>query len=412
MIKTYKVMLHPNKKQCTKLFEFAGAARYAYNWALATEMKAFENGLKFIPEGELRKQFTECKKQLGNEWMNTISNDVLKQAIRDCIKAYDRFFKLQKKPGYVKYSKQKLQKLEQLGKKPSVYDMTGHPKFKTRKHTKPSFYQDPIKIRFSKTHIKLEKITDKRKKQHLNWIKLAEFDRIPIDGHYSNPRITYDGINWWLSVGIEVPERKPIIKQYSEPVGVDLGVKSVAVVSNGTVYKNINKSKRIKKLEKHLCRLQRSISRKYLMKGESYKKTCNIIKSENKLKKLYRRLSNIRHNYIQTITSEIVYRKPRWIALEDLNVKGMMKNKHLAKHIQDCCWSLFRQLIVYRANKFGIKIVLADRFYSSSSKTCSHCGYKQDMPLSKRVYRCPQCGMVMDRDLNAAINIKNYGETH
>ena len=249
MITTYKVMLHPNNKQNTRLFEFAGASRFAYNWALGCEMKAFESGLKFIPEDELRKQFTQFKKQSGNEWTNFISNDVMKQAIRDCMKSYDRFFKLQKKPGYVKYNPNLIQRLEQAGKKPSTYNMTGHPKFKTRKHTTPSFYQDPIKIQFNETHVKLEKISTNRKKQHLNWIKLAEPNRIPVEGHYSNPRITFDGMNWWLSVGVEVPERKPIITQHTEPVGIDLGLKSLAVLSDGTVYKNINKSKRIKRLE-------------------------------------------------------------------------------------------------------------------------------------------------------------------
>ena len=220
-------------------------------------------------------------------------------------------------------------------------------------------------------------------------------------------------MHWWLSVGVEIPKRKPIITEYSESVGIDLGIKDLAVLSDGTVYKNINKSKCIKKLEQKQCRLQRSISRKYKinMEGESYKKTRNLIKNEKQLKKVTQRLTHIRHEYIQYITSTVISRKPRLIAIEDLNVKGMMKNKHLAKHIQDCCWGLFRQLIVYRANRIGIKMVFVDRFYASS-KTCSHCGYKQDMPLSKRIYRCPQCDTIMDRDLNAAINIRNYGETH
>ena len=228
---------------------------------------------------------------------------------------------------------------------------------------------------------------------------------------YKNPRISFDGLNWWLSVSVEFEPEKTK-GHFTETLGVDLGIKELAVLSDGTFYPNINKTDTVRKLKKRQRRLQRSISRKYEMnkkEGESYSKTSNIVRSEKLLLKIHQRLANIRQNYRHQITTEIIGRKPSAIVLEDLNVAGMMTNKHLSKKIQEQGWYDFRKLIKYKAEWAGIKFVLVERYYPSS-KTCIYCGrIKKDLKLSDRIYRC-ECGNVIDRDLQAAINLKRYCE--
>ena len=270
-----------------------------------------------------------------------------------------------------------------------------------------------IKIQFIDTHVKLEKISNstKKNKAKLNWIRLAEKGRIPTDCKYSNPRVTFDGINFWISVGIEVEESTEV--PTNNGVGIDLGIKDLAICSDNNTYKNINKTKEVKRLKKKKRRLQRKVSRKYLInkKGVRYYKTSNIIKLAKQLLKLNHRLTNIRHNYLHKITSEIINRKPMFIALEDLNVTGMMKNKHLAKAIQDQSFYEFKRIISYKANWNNIKIIEVPRFYPSS-KTCSECGaIKKDLKLSDREYICLECGCVIDRDYNASINLMKYGQS-
>jgi putative transposase len=224
-----------------------------------------------------------------------------------------------------------------------------------------------------------------------------------------NPRITFDGLNWWISVGIEVADTDEVPK--NEGIGIDLGLKELAVCSDKKIYKNINKSSKIKTLEKKKRRLQRSISRKYEKnkKGESYCKTKNVIKKEKLLLKVNHRLTDIRHNYIHQTTSEIISRKPMFIVMEDLNVSGMMKNRHLSKAVQNQCFREFRRQMEYKCQKHNIKLIVADRYFPSS-KLCSCCGtVKKDLKLSDRVYRC-KCGNIIDRDLQASINLKAYGE--
>lgn len=262
-------MLRPNNKQNTKLFQYANTARFAYNWALGREKENYKDGGKFISDGNLRKEFTQLKKTDEYLWLNEISNNVTKQAIKDAYNAYKRFFK-----GYSKF-----------------------PKFKSRKNSMPSFYQDNIKIQFSNTHIKVEGFTtSKRKnKQKINWIRLAEYGRIPTENvKYSNPRIKYDGLNWYLTVGVEYEDSTTVPS--NEGIGIDLGIKDLAICSDGNKYQNINKTKKIKKLEKQKHRLQRSISRSYEKnkKKGKYCKTNNVIKKEKLLLKLNHRLTNIR----------------------------------------------------------------------------------------------------------------------
>ena len=383
MIKTIRVMLIPNNKQKTKLFQYANTARFAYNWALGREQENYENGGKFISDGDLRKEFTQLKKTDDYAWLNNVSNNVTKQAIKDACEAYRDFFK-----GYTKF-----------------------PRFKSKKHSVQKFYQDNVKIQFTDTHVKVEgfSTSKKKNKQKLNWIRLAEHGRIPTDCKYCNPRIKYDGVNWWITVGVEYEDCTEIPS--NEGIGIDLGIKDLSICSDGSTYKNINKTQRVKKLEKRKRRLQRSISRKYEKnkKGGSYCKTSNIIKSEKELLKLNHRLANIRQNYLHQSTTEIVKTKPSYIVLEDLNVKGMMKNRHLSKAIQQQCFGEFRRQIEYKSAWNNIPVIIADKFFPSS-KLCSCCGnIKKDLKLSDRIYKC-ECGNVIDRDYQASLNLKRYGE--
>ena len=383
MIKSIKVRLNPNNKQLTKLFQYAGCDRFAYNWAISREQDNYKQGNKFLSDSELRKEFTQLKKQSEYQWLNEVSNNVTKQAIKDACNTYKKFFK-----GQCKY-----------------------PKFKSKKHSTPSFYQDNIKIQFTDTHVKVESfsMSKKQNKQKLNWIKLCEKGRIPTDCKYMNPRFTYDGLYWYVSVGIEVNDNTTL--PLNEGIGIDLGIKDLAICSDGNTYKNINKTQTVKKLEKKKRRLQRSISRKYEenKKGASYCKTSNIIKSEKELLKLNHRLTNIRQNYLHQTSAKIVKREPSFICIEDLNVSGMMKNKHLSKAVQEQGFFWFRKQLEYKCSDKGIQLIVADRFYPSS-KLCSCCGnIKKDLKLSDRVYRCA-CGNMIDRDFQASINLKTYGE--
>ena len=383
MIETIKVQLRPNNKQLTKLFQYAGCSRFAYNWAIAREQENYKLGNKFLSDNELRKEFTQLKKQENYKWLNNISNDVTKQAIKDACNSYKRFFEGKSK----------------------------HPKFKSKRRSKPSFYQDSVKIKFTDTHVKVEgfAVSKKKNKQKLNWIRLCEKGRIPTNCKYMNPRFTFDGLHWWLSVSIETNDNPDI--PMNEGVGIDLGLKDLAICSDGNTYKNINKTNKVKKMEKRKRRLQRSISRKYNMnkEGVRYEKTSNIIKREKELLKLSRRLTNIRRNHLHQITSEIIKRKPSFICIEDLNVSGMMKNKHLSKAIQQQGFYEFRRQIQYKSEWNNIPVILADRFFPSS-KLCSCCGeIKKDLKLSDRIYQC-DCGNIIDRDYQASLNLKQYGE--
>ena len=382
MIKTYKVRLEPNNKQAGKFRQFAGAARFAYNWALEREKEAYELGKGFISDIGLCRLFTKHKAE--NDWLYTISNDVTKQAIKDACLAYKRFFKKQ----------------------------SDLPKFKSRKKSKPSFYQDGFKVKATDTHIKLEKISEstRKNKQKLNWIKLSEKGRIPIVETYQNPRVTFDGIHWHISVSVEASEKTA--EPRGDGIGIDLGIKELAVCSDGHTYSNINRTDRIRRLEKAKRRKQREISRKYEKNkdGNKYVKTNNIIKAELKLLKINHKLTNIRNDYIHKVTTDIVKREPSFIALEDLNISGMLKNKHLSKSVQEQCLYTFRQILTYKAERAGIKLVIADRFYPSS-KTCSQCGnIKLDLKLSDRVFKC-KCGLEIDRDLNASLNLCHLGSS-
>ena len=386
LIKTIKVMLVPNNKQKSRMFQYANANRYIYNWTLEQQKSNYENGGKFISDGDLRKKLTQLKKTEEYGWLNSVSNNVTKQSVKDACDSYKRFSK----------------------------GLSQFPRFKSKKRTKPSFYQDNIKIKFTNTHVKFEGFTSSKKKnkQKLNWVRLAEKNRIPTDCKYYNPRVTFDGINWWITVGIDYEESTNT--PTNDGIGIDLGIKDLAICSDGNTYKNINKTSKLKKLNKKKRRLQKQVSRKYEMNkkgGNCYCKTNNIKKLEHKLLKLNHRISNIRNNYQHQVTSEIIKREPSFIVLEDLNIKDMMKNRHLSKAIQEQGLYDFKRKLSYKAQWSNIKIVDVPRFFPSS-KTCSNCGsYKGDLKLSERTYKCESCGIELDRDYNASLNLKQYGES-
>ena len=385
MIKTVKVMLCPNKKQRTKLFECAGTARFIYNWVLDYEQINYDCDNGFVSDYELRKRLTELKQTHPKfMWLNNYSNNIAKQAVKDACNAYLNFFK----------------------------GITKFPNYKSQRKSKPSFYVDTDKISFTDTHVKLEKLAASRKanKQKFNHIKLAEKSRIPVGAKYSNPRVTFDGINWYISVGIEASENTN--KPLNDGIGIDIGIKTLAVCSDTKEYQNINKTAKVRKLKKQKRRLQRRISKKYSKnkKGVCYCKTRNIIKSEKQLLKITHRLTNIRHDHIHKATSEIVNRQPKFIVMENLNVKGMMKNKQLAQAVQEQCFYEFYRQIQYKCRWNNIEFVAADRYYPSSKK-CICCGnIKKNLKLSDRIYHCDNCGNTVDRDYQASVNLMRYYE--
>ncbi len=370
MIKTFKVELAPNDKQCSLLHQAAGTARWAYNWALAKEKENYEATGKFLFDGELRRQLTQLKKT-DFPWLNKYSNNVTKQAIKDCSIALKNFFRKNAE----------------------------FPTFKSKHKTRPSFYHDPIKLKMSETHVQLEKI---------GRIRLKERGRIPLDATYQNPRITCDNGRWFIGAAVDVEQEVSI--ETSEPIGIDLGVKDLAIVSDGQVFKNINKSKRMKQLQKRVKRLQRRASRHYSKEvGNRCKKSRGLLKLEKEVRSVNKKIRDQHTNHIHQMTRKLVKTKPEFIVIENLNVSGMLKNHCLARAIQDQRLGEVRRQLEYKCNWYGVRLIVVNRFYPSS-KLCSDCGHKKpDLKLSDRVYRCIECGNVMDRDLNAAVNLMQYG---
>lgn len=369
MILRKKVRLYPTKEQEQKLWQSVGTARFIYNWTLNKQEENYKNGGKFISDNVLRKELTQLKKS-ELKWLNDVSNNVAKQAVKDACNAYKRFFKGE----------------------------ANKPKFKSRRKSKKSFYNDNVKLKVKENNLVIiEKV---------GWIKTNE--QIPIGVKYTNPRISYDNKYWYISIGIEKEEIKEELTNVS--LGIDLGLKDLAICSDGSVYKNINKTRTVKKIEKKLKRLQRQVSRKYEQnkKGKEYVKTKNIIKLEKKIQQVHRKLANIRNNYLHQTTTSIVKTKPYRVVIEDLNISGMMKNKHLSDSIRKQCFYEFTRQLEYKCKFRGIEFIKADRFYPSS-KTCSNCGHiKKDLKLKDRTYICSECGFVIDRDKNASLNLANY----
>lgn len=373
MILSKKVRLCPTYEQEQKLWQSAGTARYIYNWVLAKQQENYSNGGKFIPNETIRKEITVLKKTDELRWLNDVSNNVAKQAVKDACDAYKKFFK----------------------------GLADKPRFKSRRKSRPAFYNDYAKLKAkpNKT-VLIEKV---------GWVKTAE--QIPVDVKYSNPRITFDGKYWYLSIGLDYEQ--PEIELTGESIGIDVGIKDLAICSNGMTFKNINKTASVRKLKKRLKRLQRQVSRKYENNrgGENrcqYKKTNNIIKLEKSIRVIHRKLRHIRENHIHQATFKIVKTKPSRVVMETLNIKGMMKNKHLSKAIAEQCLYDFKMKLKYKCEFIGIEFVEADKWYPSS-KTCSECGtIKRDLKLKDRTYICNDCGLVIDRDYNASVNLSRY----
>lgn len=371
MLRTFKVELAPNNKQHSLLYQAAGTARWAYNWALAKEKAYYAENGKFLFDGELRKQLTQLKKTPELAWLNQYSNNITKQAIKDCSIALKNFFK-----GHAEF-----------------------PTFKSKHKTRPSFYHDPWKLKVTESHVQLEKIGRMRLKAH---------GRIPIGVSYLNPRITCDNDRWYISIAVDVEYTDD--EETSEPIGIDLGVKDLAIVSDGQVFKNINKTRRLRQLERRKKRLQRRASRHYeRMVKHRCKKSRGLLNLEKQVRSINKRIRDQHANHIHQMTAKLVKTKPEFIVIEDLNVDGMLKNHRLARAIQDNRLAEVRRQLEYKCERYGVRLIVADRFYPSS-KLCSDCGYKKpDLRLSDRVYRCSECGNVLDRDLNAAINLMQYG---
>jgi putative transposase len=220
-------------------------------------------------------------------------------------------------------------------------------------------------------------------------------------------RISREGIHWYVSITTEVIDQVDYSESTGDPIGIDLGVHTLATLNKGKKYPNRNKQKSFKRIERRFKRLQRRVSRKYQMnkkEGDRYVKTSNIIKLEERIAKLRARINQIRQEHLHQMTTEIVKTKPSHLVIEDLNVTGMMKNKHLAREIQNCSFYEIRRQLEYKCKWYHIELVVADRFYPSS-KTCSRCGQKkQDLRLADRIFTC-SCGHRIDRDVNAAINL-------
>ena len=371
-MKTYKVKLKLNNKQKTRLFRNASVSRFAYNLTIELQEENYKKGNKFLSDSEIREIITK-RKQNDLAWLYDYNCDIVKQAVKDACRAYKKFFNKKAKK----------------------------PKFKSAKLTKPSFYVDGWKLKIENGYVKIPLCTK---------IKLYEKDYVPEGLNYQNPRITFDGIDWWLSVGLPIE-----IEQYEltdEIIGIDLGLKELATCSNGMVFHNVAKSKWYQKTNKSLKQKQRQISRKYEMnkQGNKFIKTSNIKKLERRIQKKRIKLDNIKKDYFHKSSTALVRTKPKAIVLEDLNVAGMRKNKHLSHSLQETSISTFKQMLISKAESHGIEVVLADRFYPSS-QICSHCGNRKvDLKLSERVYKCPVCGLEIDRDLNASINLKHYRE--
>lgn len=374
-MKTLKIRLYPTKEQEILFYKHINCQRYIYNWVLSLNNELYKKDKKKYSSIELGKMLTQYKKQ--EVWLSEVSNATLKESIRNLDKAYTNFYK----------------------------GRANLPKFKSRKKSKLSFYSRYDKIKFYQNNtVNLEKIGKVKYRSSYDIDLTKEIS-------FKNPHVSFNGRCWVLTFGLELKNEVDTLT--NEVIGIDLGIKELAICSNGMMFKNINKDLTIKKLEKRLKRLQRKVSKKYELnkEGRSYRKSNNIIKLENKINRLYRKLHNIRLNYIHQTTSTIVKTKPCMIVMEDLCIKDMMKNKSIAKQVQKIGLYEFIRQMKYKCEWDSIRFVQVDKYFPSS-KICSNCfNIKKDLKLSDRIYYCEKCGLTIDRDFNASINLMNYGKS-
>ena len=406
-MRTIKIKIHPNNKQSTKLKQTMNKCIEAQNIVFDLCKQYLDNNLKLPSCSEIRKEFTKIKKLKDDEVLEKrkgltkkeqrsqhldvlfydVSNDSLKQMIKDTYNAFIRY-------------------LKKLGK---------YPNRKSFKDKHKSIYVDPYKIKFTSNKVKLEKISPslKENRQVLNWVNLAEKDRIPMKVKYYNPRVTYDGYSFYLTIGLDdkdYPFKEKEEKEQSSPLGLDLNISNF-VTSNNDVYENINSSKKVQKLSRRLKRYQRSISKKieYSKRYKIKLSTCkNFIKQKKQIYNIYSKLRNIRENSYYQISHLILSKNPKYIIIEDLDVKSMYKNKRIASLLQITGFRKFVNILENISSKYNIPIKKVDRYYPSS-KMCSSCSHiKEKLSLSTRTYICSSCGLSINRDLNASINLLNY----
>ena len=377
LLKSFKTEINPTEEQKARIRRTIGICRYVYNFYLGHNKALHDNGEKFMTG----KSFSLW---LNNEyipnnpdktWIREVYSKAVKKSIEDGCTAFTRFFKHQ----------------------------SDFPKFKKKGKSDVKMYfvrNNPKDCQCERHRLKIPT---------LGWVRIKEKGYIPTtkDGYMiRSGTVSVKAGRFYVSVLVEIPDVN-INNNLNEGIGIDLGLKDFAIISNGKTYRNINKSAGLKKLEKQLIREQRSLSRKYenLKKGESTQRA-NIRKQKLKVQKLHHKMDNIRTDYINKTIAEIVKTKPSYITIEDLNVKGMMKNRCLSKAVASQKFYEFRTRLKAKCDENGIELRVADRFYPSS-KTCHHCGsVRKNLKLSDRIYRC-ECGYVADRDLNAALNLKD-----
>lgn len=384
ILRVYKTEINPTKEQADKIRQTIGVCRFIYNLYLAENKRRYENGEKFFSYVDFSRWLNHnyLKENPDKLWIKDVSTKSVIHSVINANTAFKNFFK-----GLSKY-----------------------PRFKKKDKSDVKMYF----VRNSAKEI-IECERHRIKMPSLGWVRLKEKGYIPTNHNthiIKSGTVSYKAGRYYVSVLVEEMQlQKEKLNDFG--IGIDLGLKEFAVLSNERIYNNINKTQKIKKLEKKLKREQRSFSRMY----ESYKKrnvrdeTCtkfNYEKQKLKVQRLYHKLNNIRTDYINKCISEIVRTKPSYIAIEDLNVSGMMKNKHLSKAIRQQKFYEFRTKLTAKCKELGIELRVVDRFYPSS-KTCHNCGcVKHDLKLSERVYKCPDCGFTIDRDLNAALNLRDF----
>ena len=369
-----RIRLYPTAEQVEQFKRFCGASRFAYNECLAFKIEAYKTVGESVKVQDMIEHLQDLKRNNNDyAWLNSVPEAITKQAIKDLDKAYKQFFKRGNK---------------------------GFPKFKKKDKCTESFYQRTDRFGMpDKTHIKITGVQEP--------VRIKQHDIIT---NVKNPYVVFDGRFWYFTYAREVQECA--VSQSDKVIGVDLGIKDLAITSDNKHYSNINKTKRVKQLNKRKKRLQRKLSRKYRMnkQGTTFVKTNNIMKLEYELRLLDRKLANIRKTYNHTVTKDLVRTTPKAIVIEDLRVSNMLKNKHLSRSISEQGWYQIRQMLDYKCQLYGIQLIVVDRFYASS-KLCSHCGAKKiDLQLSDRVYVCDKCMTFIDRDYNAALNLQVYGK--
>ena len=377
LLKSFKTEINPTEEQKARIRKTIGTCRYVYNFYLGHNKSLHDNGEKFMTGKDFSLWLNNkyIPDNPDKTWIREVYSKAVKKSIEDGCTAFTRFFKHQ----------------------------SDFPKFKKKGKSDVKMYfvrNNPKDCQCERHRLKIPT---------LGWIRIKEKGYIPTtrDGYMiRSGTVSVKAGRFYVSVLVEIPDIN-IDNNSNEGIGIDLGLKDFAIVSNGKTYRNINKSAGLKKLEKQLIREQRSLSRKYenLKKGESTQRA-NIQKQKLKVQKLHHKMDNIRTDYINKTIAEIVKTKPSYITIEDLNVKGMMKNRCLSKAVASQKFYEFRTRLKAKCDENGIELRVADRFYPSS-KTCHHCGFvRKNLKLSDRIYRC-ECGYVADRDLNAALNLKD-----